>query len=99
MKNYYSLFLLFLFLQLNAQIKDDHCGTDAMHLKLMKQDQEYKKRFEKSNADWMKYAPEHQDKWKPQQKTDDGPEAMPPTVITLNVMFHDVSSGTVPSSF
>jgi PKD repeat protein len=93
MKKYYSIFLLFLFLQLNAQIKDDHCGTDALHLKSVKENPEYKRRFEKSTEDWKKYAPEHQDNWKPLTKT--GPSAaMPPTVITLNVVFHDLSSTT-----
>lgn len=85
--------MLFLFLQLNAQIKEDHCGTDAMHLKLLKQDPEYKRRFEKNNADWEKYATDHLDDWKPNKKMN-SPSAMPPTVITLNVVFHDLSSGS-----
>jgi PKD repeat protein len=93
MKKYYSIFLLFLFLQLNAQIKDDHCGTDALHLKLLREDPEYKRRSEKNNEDWKKYAPAHQDDWKPANKTG-SPSAMPPNVITLNVIFHDISSSS-----
>jgi PKD repeat protein len=92
MKKHYSVFLLFLFLNLNAQIKDGHCGTDAQHLKLLKEDPEYKRKFEKNNADWKNYAPAHQDNWKPVNKNG-SPLAMPPTVITLNVVFHDLSGG------
>ncbi|MEO5776241.1 MAG: PKD domain-containing protein [Flavobacterium sp.] len=89
------LAFLFAVLSLSAQDRKDHCGTDAIHLKLMNEDAKYKMNFEKSTADWLEYAPKHLDDWKPVRMKTNNQTQSPPNVVTLSVVFHDVSaSGT-----
>ena len=95
MKNYFLLLFLFAVLSLSAQDMKDHCGTDAIHLKLMNEDPVYKKNFEKNTADWQEYAPKHLNDWKLVKKKTNNQTQSPPNVVTLSVVFHDVSaSGT-----
>lgn len=93
MKNFFLFFLLLTIIQVNAQNKDNHCATDDIHLKLLQDSPEYKRNFEKNNADWQLFAPKHIDEWKPNNKMGSSTQ-MPPTVITLNVVFHDLSVGS-----
>jgi hypothetical protein len=75
---------------LNAQDGKESCGADQLHLKSLKEDASYKRKFEKNNADWQIYAPKHKDDWDPKAKNNARITTTPD--ITLTVVFHDVSA-------
>lgn len=86
--------LLIITLQISAQTKKLPCASDNVHLKLIQNNPEYKRRFEKSNADWQEFAPKHMGDWK--KRTDKNFNARLPTAATttLNIVFHDISAGS-----
>lgn len=91
MKNYLLLLFIFFFLQTTAQKNDNHCGSDELHFTTIKGDGNYKLKFDKINNDWQKFAPENLDKWNT-EKYKSNVNATPPDVITLTVVFHDMTN-------
>jgi len=97
--------LLVLFLsvfQLSAQTKNEPCETDALHLKLLNSDSNYKLNFDENNTKWQQYAPKHLDDWKTKSGKNGSVQTLSNT--TLTVVFHDmqgvssIPSGTPTSS-
>lgn len=90
------LFVVFLMgiLNLSAQKKEVNCGSDDLHLKSLKEDSEYKKRFDKNTAEWQQYAPKHLNDWQQPTKKNGSNETPPitPPPVTLSVVIHDMSA-------
>lgn len=64
------------------------CGSDEIHLRLLKEDAEYKRKVDENNQKWQEYAIAHT----LGSKSDDGPQrrVAPTQDITLNIVFHDM---------
>jgi hypothetical protein len=51
--------LLFATAQERKDLPKGACGTDALHLKLLKENVGYEEKFDKNNALWQDWAPKH----------------------------------------
>lgn len=87
MKKLFLLVLLFSSCIILAQEnKHSNCATDEHHLHQLKENREYKKKFEANNIAWQNFALKKLEK-KSIQKSETNP-------VTLSVVFHDLSSSS-----
>ncbi|WP_395053664.1 PKD domain-containing protein, partial [Flavobacterium sp.] len=95
--NSFFSFLFFSFLFLNAQdVKSFSCGTDELHIKNLKENFEYSKKFEENTKSWQEYAQKNYNKWDNSKSQNKNTNFIPPQVTTLNIAIHDMS---INSSF
>ncbi|CAM3715221.1 M43 family zinc metalloprotease [Flavobacterium gelidilacus] len=81
------LFFLFSFIYVSAQEKIKHsCGSDVIHLKLLKEDDSYKEKFEKNNLAWSKFIK------KRESNNNKNAQTLLNHQETLTVVFHDVKN-------
>lgn len=92
--------LLFASAQERKDLHTGACGTDALHLKLLKEDADYKEKFDKNNALWQEWAPMHTPVQDPKVSSGNKLKATSQTsnAITLQVVFHDMYNAVIPPS-
>ena len=99
--NSFFSFLFFSFLFLNAQdVKSGTCATDELHLKNLKENPDYLKKFEDNTVQWQEYA-QRQPKNYEKLKEFDQVVQVPPNVTNLTVAFHDLTNSNsylIPST-
>ncbi|CAM3626271.1 M43 family zinc metalloprotease [Flavobacterium gelidilacus] len=98
MKKAISLVFTLLFIQLSyTQDRVTHsCASDEVHIKALKQNNSYKERFEKNNADWMEYAKKRKAFNPVNGKSS---QALIYTQKKLTVVFHDITNNVAPQSY
>jgi uncharacterized protein YxeA len=91
------LFFLFSFIYVSAQEKIKHSyGSDAIHLKLMKEDDSYKEKFERNNEDWITYATKRK-AFNPLANKNS--QTLANTPKSLTVVFHDITNNAAPQQY
>jgi hypothetical protein len=79
----------------SAQEKVKHkCSSDNIHLKLMKEDDSYKEKFERNNEDWIKYS---NNKRAFNPVLNKNSQTTSYTQKNLTVVFHDMVTGLQPA--
>jgi uncharacterized delta-60 repeat protein len=82
--------LLFATAQERKDLPPGACGTDALHLKLLKEDPDYKEKFDKNNALWQEWAPKHSKTHSKPRNSSARMEVDTWSTVTLQVVFHDM---------
>jgi hypothetical protein len=82
------LFFLFSFIYVSAQEKIKHsCGSDAIHLKSLKENSSYKEKFDRNNENWITYANKRK-AFNP--LANKSSQTLANTPKSLTVVFHDI---------
>ncbi len=82
--------LLFATAQERKDLPNGACGTDDLHLKLLKENSDYREKFDKNNAIWQDWAPKHSKTSTKPQKSNANREIQTWSPVVLQVVFHNM---------